>query len=81
MSEKNSVDNFVRHKIRRMRKSKKLKIREIATLASMPHSSYASMESGFYNINLDNLFRILGALEVDIREVWPAETLASEFDD
>lgn len=81
MSEKNSVNNFVRHKIRRMRKSKKLKIREIATLASMPYSSYASMESGFYNINLDNLFRILGALEVDIREVWPAETLASEFDD
>ena len=81
MSEKNSVNNFVRHKIRRMRKSKKLKIREIATLASMPYSSYAPMESGFYNINLDHLFRILGALEVDIREVWPAETLASEFDD
>ena len=28
----------------------------------------------FYNINLDNLFRILGALDTDIREIWPAET-------
>ena len=56
MNGKNTVNNFVCHKIHRMRKSKKLKIWEIAKLASMPYSSYASMEFGSYNINPDNLF-------------------------
>ena len=39
----------------------------------IPVSSYACMETGRYNISLDNLFRILGALDADISEVWPFE--------
>jgi len=74
MSSKNTINELVRLRIREIRKSRKVKIREIATQAGMPYSSYASMECGFYNINLDNLFRILGALDIDIREVWPVET-------
>lgn len=75
---KNTVNEFVRRKVRELRKSRKMKIREIATLTGMPYSSYASLESGFYNINLDNLFRILGALEADIHEVWPVETAVTD---
>ena len=78
MSSKNTINELVRLRIRRIRKSKNLKVREIAAQAEMPFSSYASMEGGFYNINLDNLFRILGALDTDIREVWPAETARTE---
>ena len=78
MFSKNQINEFVRLRIREIRKSKKVKIREIAAQAQMPYSSYASMECGFYNINLDNLFRILGALNTDIREVWPAETAVTE---
>lgn len=73
-----SINDAVRRKIRELRKAKAIKVREIAARTGMPYSSYASMESGFYKINLDNLFIILGALDVDIREVWPAETLAGE---
>ena len=78
MASKNKINELVRRKIRELRKVKEMKIREIATRAGMPYSSYASMESGFYNIKLDNLFLILGALDVDIREVWPPETVASQ---
>jgi len=36
------------------------------------------MEGGYYNISLDNLFRILGVMGTDIAEVWPAETTATD---
>jgi hypothetical protein len=36
------------------------------------------MEGGYYNISLDNLFRILGVMGADIGEVWPAETTAAD---
>ena len=81
MSSKKTINELVRLRIREIRKSKKVKIREIAAQAAMPYSSYASMECGFYNINLDNLFRILGALDIDIREVWPAETAVTQAAD
>ena len=77
MGSDNKINEFVRMRIRQLRKAKKLKIREMATRTTMPGSSYASLESGFYKINLDNLFRILGALDADIREVWPAESVVS----
>ncbi len=78
MSSKNTINELVRLRIREIRKFQKVKIREIAAQAKMPYSSYASMECGFYNINLDNLFRILGALDIDIREVWPVETAVTQ---
>jgi len=36
------------------------------------------MEGGYYNISLDNLFRILGVLGADIGEVWPTEGAGAE---
>lgn len=78
MSSTNPINEFVRLRIRKIRRTKKIKVREIAAQLEMPYSSYASMEGGFYNINLDNLFRILGVLDIDIREIWPAESSLTE---
>jgi transcriptional regulator with XRE-family HTH domain len=78
MSSNNHINEFIRLRIREIRRTKKIKVREIAAQLEMPYSSYASMEGGFYNINLDNLFRILGVLDIDIREIWPAESVLTE---
>lgn len=78
MIEKNKVNCMVRRKLRQLRLSKKMKLRQISNEAGIPLSSYACMESGHYNISLDHLFRILGALEADIGDVWPVETAAVE---
>jgi transcriptional regulator with XRE-family HTH domain len=72
------VNEFVRSQLKRLRLEKGLKLVEAASQSGLAVSSYACMESGFYKINLDNLFRILGALEADISDVWPVETLTSE---
>lgn len=78
MSEKNKINSIVRHRLRQLRVARKMKLRQIAAQAGIPLSSYACMESGHYNISLDHLFRILGALEADIRDVWPVETAGVE---
>ena len=54
----------------------------MAERIGMPRSTYACLEGGLFRIKLDTLFRILGVLEVDITEIWPAgkpkaETLKS----
>lgn len=66
---------MVRRKLRQLRLAKKMKLRQVSSQAGIPLSSYACMESGHYNISLDHLFRILGVLEADIRDVWPVETV------
>lgn len=78
MNEKNKINGMVRRKLREMRLTKKLKLRQIASEAGIPISSYACMEAGQYNISLDHLFRILGALEADIHDVWPVENTGVE---
>ena len=78
MSSNSHINELVRLRIREIRRTKKIKVREIAAQLGMPYSSYASMEGGFYNINLDNLFRIMGVLDIDIREIWPAESAIPE---
>ncbi|MBI2821516.1 MAG: helix-turn-helix transcriptional regulator [Acidobacteria bacterium] len=78
MAKDRVVNSCVRQKLRELRRSKKISLQELAGRAGIPSSSYACMEGGFYNISLDNLFRILGVLEVDIREVWPPETIAAQ---
>lgn len=68
-----SINDLVRERIRQLRLTHGMGVTEVASKAGLPVSSYASLETGAYRITLDNLFRILGALEVDIDEVWPAE--------
>lgn len=75
------VNDFVRRRLRNLRHAKKIRAKELAIRAGLPYSSYACMEHGFYNISLDNLFRVLGALESAITDVWPPESLASSVAD
>lgn len=72
------INNCVRHRVRELRRSKKIRLQDLAARAGIPSSSYACLEGGFYNISLDNLFRILGVLDADISQVWPVESAASE---
>ncbi len=81
MTKQNSINEFVRNKLRKLRLAKKLTLTQLAAQAGLPYSSYACMESGFYNINLDNLFRILDVLGADISEVWPTETAGLQATD
>jgi len=68
-----SVNEFIRKRLRRTRLQQGLALREVAIRAGIPSSSYACLESGHYAISLENLFRILQALEMSIDQVWPFE--------
>ena len=61
----------VRRRIREVRLQRHIKMTELARRLRMPISSYASIATGQCRISLDHLYRILGALDTDIAEVWP----------
>ncbi|HSR53352.1 MAG TPA: helix-turn-helix domain-containing protein [Acidobacteriota bacterium] len=67
----NPVNEFVCGSIRRLRQSRGLGIEEMARRAGIPPGSYSCLETGRYRLNLENLFRILAVLEVEIADVWP----------
>lgn len=71
MRSKKLVNRYVGECLRRIRIAKSIKVQEVARRAGLPASSYSCLEGGWYNINLDNLFRILQVLEADVTEVWP----------
>jgi len=77
MSER-TINDFVRQRLRELRTRKNIGIREISSGTGIPSSSYCCMEGGYYNISLDNLFRILGVMGAEISEVWPSETTVAE---
>lgn len=77
MSRAKFINDFVRRRVRQFRVRQQLPQREVADRAQLPVSSYACMEAGFYEFRLDNLFRILAALEIDISEVWSPESYLS----
>ena len=74
MNSTREINEAIRRRLREIRRSKKLAIREVAVRAGISASSLGCMEAGFCRISPDNLFRILGGLDVDITAVWPAET-------
>ena len=76
-----SVNDLVRDRIRRLRTSRGIGVTELAAKAGIPVSSYASLERGAYRLTLDNLFRILGALDVGIEDVWPVESVGVRVTD
>lgn len=65
------INNYVGDCIRQIRIAKEIKVQDIAKHAGIPASSYSCLEGGRYKINLDNLFRILQALDAHITDVWP----------
>lgn len=77
MSKTWHVNDYVRRRIRELRKARGLTAVEFAKRLSLPRTSYVSMENGAYNIKLDHVHRALEVLRADIDEVWPKEQLSS----
>jgi transcriptional regulator with XRE-family HTH domain len=56
---------LVGHRIRRLRKERRLSLDELATAIGIQTADLMRLEKGEYRASLDVLFRILGALEID----------------
>lgn len=67
-----AINLFIRERLSAIRKERKLSVRQAAILAGIPESSYSCLEHGHYRITLQNLQKIVQALEIAIDEVWPA---------
>ena len=68
MNSKGPINNFVCKSLRNIRIGKGVKVLDVARRTRIPASSYSCLEWGRYKLNLDNLFRILHALDADIDE-------------
>ena len=66
------ANTHVRLQIRRLRLSRGWTQRQLARAAGVSSSSLGCLESGFYRLNVDTLDRILGALNVDVSDIWPS---------
>lgn len=77
MSSRNSTtrsfrpNDHVRNKIRSLRQSKQLKLKEVAFNAGMALSSYAALEYGDSPLTVNKLWDVLSALDSGIFAVWP----------
>ncbi|HSR52823.1 MAG TPA: helix-turn-helix transcriptional regulator [Acidobacteriota bacterium] len=78
MSSKGRINDYVGHRLQQIRKSRQMTSAEVARKAGIAPGSYSCLENGWYRMNLDNLFRILQVLKVDITEVWPQVETAPE---
>ena len=72
------VNERIRVRIRKIRLQNHITMTDLARKLRMPISSYASMETGQCRISLDHLYRILGALDTDIGEIWPTVNTTAE---
>jgi len=55
-------------RLRRLRKERKLTQAELARQIGIQQSDLSRMEKGEYRVSLDNLFKILGAFELQISD-------------
>lgn len=65
------INAFVAWRIRELRLTRNLSSKELAQRIGLPPGSYSCLENGFYNISLENLFKILQALQAGPQEIWP----------
>ena len=66
-----TVNNYVAHRLRQIRVERGLTSSELAQRTGIVLGSYSCLENGWYKINIDNLFKILQALQAKVSEVWP----------
>lgn len=67
------INQLIRRRIRNIRRSKKITVRQAALMCNIPESSYSCLENGFYRISLLNLNKMLSGLGVAIEDVWPRQ--------
>src|SRR5690606_34420509 len=65
------IYHFIREQIRIARFERGLTQKEVAIRAGLVKSSYASIETGDSRPSIGTLYKILGALKLDISDVWP----------
>lgn len=68
---KSPINDSVVERIRQLRLLSGIQLGEMDGLTGIPQGSYGCLELGKYRLNLENLFRILWVLGIDISEVWP----------
>ena len=61
-------------RLRRLRKERHLSQTELARQIGIQQSDLSRMEKGEYRVSLENLFKILGVLELDITQFFEAES-------
>ena len=67
-----AINAYVLECIRRVRIEKGLRVQDMAQRTGIPLGSYSCLETGRYRMSLENLFRILHVLGMDISDVWPS---------
>ncbi len=67
----NPINRYVCECVRLGRIDRGLSMRETAERAGIPLGTYSCLESSQYRMSLENLFRILSVLGMDIRAAWP----------
>jgi transcriptional regulator with XRE-family HTH domain len=62
---------YIRLRLRSIRRKKRLTAEEVAVKAGLSRSTYSTIETGASRPSILSLYRILGALKTDISSVWP----------
>lgn len=65
-------------RLRRLRKQRRLTQTELARQIGISQSDLSRMENGEYRVSLDSLFKILGALDVEIGDFFDAQARRQE---
>jgi len=65
-------------RLRQLRKDRGLTQAELARQIGIQQSDLSRMEKGEYRVSLDNLFKILGAFELDLADFFGDDAKASE---
>ena len=63
-------------RLRRLRKERHLSQTDLARQIGIQQSDLSRMEKGEYRVSLENLFKILGVLELDVTEFFQAAEAA-----
>ncbi len=67
-----AISKYVVQCIRQRRIEQGMRVQDMAKRTGIPLGSYSCLETGRYRMSLENLFRILAVLGVEIQEVWPS---------
>ncbi len=67
-----AISKYVVQSIRRKRMEQGMRVQDMAKRTGIPLGSYSCLETGRYRMSLENLFRILAVLGLEIKEVWPS---------
>ncbi len=71
MSRPSAISKLICSRIKRIRERKGWAPADVYERAGIPRSSYYCLEAGETSLAVDDLYRIVDALEVDVAEVWP----------